>query len=152
MRHLVATVAGALALWIGLLVAAGPAAADEGQRHRWSGRLQQRFNLTDDQMTAIRDVFKRHAEEQRQLRQAMRIAQTDLRQLALGGGADDAVRAKTAEVQQLIGQSLALRVKMYQEIAPSLTPEQREKMAQVGFFGGPRRPHHRRPGPAGTGA
>ena len=151
MRHLVVTVAGALALCIGLLAAAGPAAAaDQAQRDRWSARLQQRFNLTDDQMTTIRDVFRRHAEERRQLWQALRLAQTDLRQLALNGGADDAVRAKAAEVQELLGQGIALRVKMLQEIAPSLTQEQREKMAQVGVFGGPGR-HHKRPAPAGTG-
>jgi Spy/CpxP family protein refolding chaperone len=152
MRHLVVTVAGALALCIGLIAAAGPAdaAPDQAQRDRWSARLQQRFNLTDDQMTAIRQAFQRHAEERRQLWQALRLAQTDLRQLALTGAAEDAVRAKAAEVQQLLGQGLALRVKMLQEIAPSLSPEQREKMAQMGFFGGHR--HHKRQAPAGTGA
>jgi Spy/CpxP family protein refolding chaperone len=151
MRRHLATIAGGLALCVGLLTAVGPAAGDEGQRGRWSGRLQQKFNLTDDQMTVIRDVFKRHAEERRQLGQALRLAQTDLRQLALTGGAHDAVRAKAAEVQQLLGQGIELRVKVLQEIAPSLTQEQREKMAQVGFSGGPRRPHHKRRAPAGTG-
>jgi Spy/CpxP family protein refolding chaperone len=149
MRHLVVTVAGALALCLGLLATAGPAAADSAHRGRWSAHLQRRLNLTDDQMTTIRQAFQRHAEERRQLGQALRIAQTDLRQLALTGGPEDAVRAKTAEVQQLLGQSVALRVKVLQEIAPSLTQEQREKMSQMGFPGGHR--HHKRRAPAGTG-
>lgn len=152
MRRLVASIAGALALCIGLVAAAGPAAAaDDAQRGRWSARLQQRFNLTDDQMTGIRAAFQRHAEERRQLGQALRLAQTDLRQLALNGGAADAVNAKTTEVQQLLGQGVALRVKVLQEIAPSLTQEQREKMAQSGFFGGRGRHHGKRRAPTGTG-
>jgi len=152
MRHVMVTLAGALALCIGLIAAGPVAAADPGQQGRYAAHLQRRFNLTDDQMTIIRDAFKRHADERRQLGQALGLARTDLRQLALNGGAPDAIGAKTAEIQQLLGQGIALRVKVLQEISPSLTPEQREKMAQSGFFGGHRRHHGKRPAQPGAGA
>jgi Spy/CpxP family protein refolding chaperone len=139
MRYLVVTLTGALVL--GLLAAVGPIAADEGRPAHGLGHLQRRLELTDDQMAVVREALRRQAEERRQLRQALRLAQVDLRQLALAGGAEDAVRAKTAEVQALLGRTIELRVKILQEIAPHLTPEQREKLAQSGFLGGRGRRH-----------
>jgi Spy/CpxP family protein refolding chaperone len=107
-------------------------------------RMKQRLGLSDDQATAIRAAFQRHRDEQKQAWKALRTAQTDLRQLALNGGDAGAIAAKTAEVQQLHGQTIAARVKMLQEIGPVLTPEQRAKFAQAPFHGGRGR-HGKRP-------
>ena len=107
-------------------------------------RMKQRLGLSDDQATAIRAAFERHRDEQKQAWQSLRTAQAELRQLALNGSD---VTAKTAEVQQLLNQTVALRVKVLQEIGPVLTPEQRAKFAQAQFHPGMR--HHRR-GPAAT--
>jgi Spy/CpxP family protein refolding chaperone len=103
-------------------------------------RLQQRLGLTNDQMTAIKAAYQKHRDEQKQAWQALRTAQTELRQLALNG---QDVTAKTAEVQQLLGQTVAARVKVLQEIGPVLTPEQRAQFAQLGAHHGMR--HHRKP-------
>jgi Spy/CpxP family protein refolding chaperone len=105
-------------------------------------RLQQKLGLTDDQVTAIRAAYQRHAEAQKQARQALHVAEADLRQLALDGGDAAALQAKTAEVQRLLGQTVELRVKVLQEIGPVLTPEQRAKFAQAQLRSGMR--HHRR--------
>ena len=52
--------------------------------------------------------------------------------------------AKAAEVQQLLGQTVTLRVKVLQEIGPILTPEQRVKFAQAQHRPGMGR-HHKAP-------
>jgi len=113
------------------------APAPTHQRGHGMGRLQQRLGLSDDQVTAIKTAYQKHREEQKQAWKALATAQADLRKLALDG-AD--TTAKAAEVQQLIGQTVALRVKVLQEIGPVLTPEQRAKFAEARAHRGMR--HH----------
>jgi Spy/CpxP family protein refolding chaperone len=134
---------------VGLLAGTGIALAQDTQgkpaqappqRAHGMARLQQRLGLTDDQAKAITAAYAKHREEQKQAWQALRVAQADLRQLALNGGD---TTAKTAEVQQLLGQTVAVRVKVLQEIGPVLTPEQRQKFADVRPDHGMR--HHRKP-------
>jgi Spy/CpxP family protein refolding chaperone len=132
---------------VGLLAGTGVALAQDTQekpappqRAHGMARLQQRLGLTDDQVKAITAAHAKHREEQKQAWQALRVAQTDLRQLALNGGD---TTAKSAEVQQLLGQTVAVRVKVLQEIGPILTPEQRQKFAEARPDHGMR--HHRRP-------
>lgn len=110
--------------------------------HRVHGmaRLQERLGLTDDQVNAIKAAYGKHRDEQKQSWKALRTAQAELRQLALNG-ADTS--AKTAEVQQLLGQTVTARVKVLQEIGPILTPEQRAKFAEMSAHRGMR--HHRKP-------
>ena len=110
--------------------------------HGSLARLQQKLGLTDDQVTAIRAASQRHADEQKQAWEALRLAQVELRQLALDGADAATLQAKTAEVQRLLGQTVELRVKVLQEIGPVLTPEQRAEFARAGFRSGRR--HHRR--------
>jgi len=131
---------------VGLLAGTGVALAQDTQgqaspAHRTHGadRLQQRLGLSDDQAKAVKAAYDKHREEQKQAYMALGAAQADLRKLALNG-ADTA--AKTAEVQQLLGQTVALRVKVLQEIGPILTPEQRAKFAELGAHRGMR--HHRK--------
>ena len=98
-------------------------------------RFQQALGLTDDQMTAIRQVHAQQAPKQKQLSQTMRQTQSELRQLALNGGDPAAIQAKQAEVAQLVNQAVAMRVESLQAMAPILTPEQRAKLAQMGEKG-----------------
>jgi Spy/CpxP family protein refolding chaperone len=127
---------------VGLLAGTGVALAQDTQgqaapmrRAHGMARLQQSLGLTDDQVKAITAAFDKHRDEQKQAWMAVGAAQADLRKLALSG-AD--TTAKTAEVQQLIGQTVALRVKVLQEIGPILTPEQRAKFAEVSMHRGMR--------------
>jgi Spy/CpxP family protein refolding chaperone len=110
------------------------------------GRMHKDLGLTDEQKAAVRGAFQKHRDEQRQVGQQLRTAQAELRQLALNGADAGAIQAKTNEVQQLTGQSLAVRVKVLQEIGPVLTPEQRTKFAQASFgHGGHGNRGHRKP-------
>ena len=132
---------------VALLAGTGAAYAQttQGQtpapRAHGMDRMQQRLGLTNDQVTAIQAAFARHRDEQKQAWKTLHTAQADLRQLALNGGD---TTAKAAEVQQLLGQTVALRVKVLQEIGPILTPEQRVKFAQAQHRPGMGR-HHKAP-------
>jgi Spy/CpxP family protein refolding chaperone len=131
----------ALAVALGstlLLTSAGPASAKG-----WLDRLQTKLELTDDQKTAIKEIYSRDTENQRQLFRALRQAQSDLRRLALSNADPTAVQQKTAEVEGLLAQGLQLRVRRLQEIAPLLTAEQRDRLAQLPAGPPMRRAPHR---------
>jgi Spy/CpxP family protein refolding chaperone len=120
---------------VGLLAGTGVALAKDtqgqaapGHREHGTARLQKHLGLSEDQAKAVKAAYAKHREEQKQAYQALAAAQADLGQLALNG-AD--TTAKAAEVQQLLGQTVALRVKILQEIGPVLTPEQRAKFAEA---------------------
>ena len=134
-----------IALSLLALVGGTAAAYAQGVQpaHRGHGmaRLQQRLALTDDQMTAIRGAYQKHRDEQKQAWQTLRTTQRELRTMALNGADANAVAAKTAEVQQLLGQTVATRVKVLQEIGPILTPEQRTKFADLQLHRGKHRQH-----------
>ena len=99
---------------------------------RMLNRLQQNLGLTNDQVTQIQAAFQQQRDARRQLWQSMRQAQTELRQLALNGGDANALAAKKAQIAQLQGQGLDLRIQTLQQIGPILTQEQRDKLAQLG--------------------
>lgn len=131
---------------VGLLAGTGVALAQDtqgqaapGPRAHGMARLQKRLGLTDDQVKAVKTAYDKHREEQKQAWMALGVAQADLRKLALDGGD---TTAKAAEVQQLLGQTVAVRVKVLQEIGPVLTPEQRAKFAEASAHRG-MRPHRK---------
>jgi Spy/CpxP family protein refolding chaperone len=136
-----------LGLALGLL---GPAAvlADQANpstdgKPRYHQKFQEKLGLTDDQMTRIREVWQRQRAAARPVFQALRQANRQLRELALNGATDDAIRAKLADIEGFQSQALQLRVNTLREISPLLTDEQRQKLAQLSPMGGHR--HHRRP-------
>jgi len=99
---------------------------------RMFSRLQQNLGLTDDQVTQIRAIFAQQRDAHRNQWQALRQAQTDLRQLALTGGDPTAIADKKAEVAQLLAQGVDLRLQTLQQIAPVLNADQRDKLAKMG--------------------
>lgn len=104
-------------------------------------RFQQALGLTDEQVAAIREVHDRHAPELKQLGQSLRQARIDLKQAALNGGD---IKGKAAAVTALLGQMTELRATTLQEIAPILSPEQRDAMVKMS----PRGHWHRGPRPS----
>ena len=104
--------------------------APQGQR-MLSG-LQKNLGLTDDQVNQVRTILQQQREARSQLGQSMRQTKTELRQLVLNGGDANAIAAKKAQVAQLMGQGLDLRIQALQQIGPILTQEQRDKLAQLG--------------------
>jgi Spy/CpxP family protein refolding chaperone len=112
---------------------------------RMFSRLQKNLGLTDAQVTQIRAIYGQQREAHKQLGQSLRQARTDLRQLALNAGDATAIAAKKAEVAQLMAQGLDLRVQTLQQIGPILTPEQRDKLAQMGSHAMWRGHRHHKP-------
>jgi len=103
-------------------------------------RLQSQLLLSDDQVRAIHEAHERHWEPRRQLAGALGAARRSLRELVWKGADEGAVKAKTAEVQQLLAQVVELRVKTLLEVSQILTPEQREKLLQLRPGGRPGAP------------
>jgi Spy/CpxP family protein refolding chaperone len=113
-----------------LLTATGAAWADAPNAGPGAhGRFQERLGLSDAQMAAIKEIHARHSEERKQLWQSLRQARTDLKLAALNGGD---VKAKSAVVAALLSQMTELRATTLAEIAPILTPEQRDALAKMG--------------------
>jgi Spy/CpxP family protein refolding chaperone len=112
---------------------AGPRTGPSGHH-----RFQERLGLTEQQMAAIKEVNARHSGERKQLGQSLRDARNELKLAALNGGD---VKGKAAVVTALVGQMTELQATTLQEIAPILTPEQREAMAKMSPRG-----HHRHRG------
>ena len=78
--------------------------------------------------------------EQTELQASLQQAQTELRHLALTSNDNQAIQAKQDEVQRLMAQSVQMRTSTLRQVAPILTPDQREKLAQLMERGG----HHGR--------
>jgi Spy/CpxP family protein refolding chaperone len=134
---LVATLITATALY----AADPPATTDRTQR--WETRLQQKLGLTDDQLTALRQIYaNRDVNAQREHFKALRTAQGELRRLALNGADDTTLAAKQTEVQNLLAQSMQARLEMLKQVGPILNPDQREAFAKM-MERGPRGHRHR---------
>ena len=133
---LVATLVTATALY-----AADPQTAPDRAK-RWESRLQHKLGLTEDQLQAFRQVYaSRDVEAQRQQHKAMRAAQAELRRLALNGADDTTLQAKQTEVQNLLTQSMQMRLQTLKQVGPILNPDQREAYAKMMERG--HRGHHR---------
>ena len=115
----------ALMLGSTLMTVASVGAADTttggvSPRTGMMAHFQEKLGLTDDQVKAIQEVQGRYAASRKQTWQALRQKQGELRQLALNGGDPAVIQAKSAEVAQLLSQSLTLRVQSLQEISPQV--------------------------------
>ncbi len=150
-RWLMPLVLGAVALApAAYAVAADPPAAPAPQQQQQAPQrphrdwLKDRLGLTDDQAQQVRTIRQQEMQNARQVHQSLRQARAELNQMVLNGADDATVQAKTAEVQQLMGQELALRVDTLKKITPILTPEQRQKLAQIATQGPRHHRHHPR--------
>lgn len=111
---------------------------------RWQHRLQRALALTDEQASQIAQVFQRNLQTARPHYQAIRAARAELRRLVLTEADQASIQAKEAELQQLLAQTVQMRVQTLKEITPILTPEQREKFARLMERGGRGGGHHHR--------
>src|SRR5262245_37890557 len=118
--------AGMLAVPLVLAFTLAPAGAFP--RHAGVARLKADLGLSDEQVQAIRQL---HAGQREQRHASLRQARQSLRELILANGSESDIQARTAEVQQLLGQTVQLRVQTLQGVAQILTAEQREKLAQL---------------------
>jgi Spy/CpxP family protein refolding chaperone len=126
----------AVTMFLAATLAAGTVAyaaeAPQGTAPRsWETRLQQKLDLRDDQVQAIRQIREREAPGWKQHRVALGQAQSELRKLILTEADQASIDAKHAQVQQLMAEGLAKRINTLKEITPLLTPEQREKFTAM---------------------
>jgi Spy/CpxP family protein refolding chaperone len=132
-----------VATLLAIVLAAVPVLADQagpkGGRQAFSQKFQQEIGLTDAQMQTIRDIRARQRDAARQIGQSLGQAERALRQIALTGAAEPVIHAKMTEISQLQQQALQLRVDALKEIAPQLTDEQKQKLAQWSPWRGHRR-------------
>ena len=119
-----------------------------GGRH--SGWMQKKLGLSDDQAKQVRDVMAQQGDAHRKNGEALRQTNAELRRLVLNGADEATVRAKQTDVANLMAESLRLRVEGLKQISPILTPEQRQKFAEmsIGDHHG-RRGHRGAPKPQG---
>lgn len=93
--------------------------------------LREQLGLTDDQVTAIKEIRARNWQSMRETVRALREARRALRELVLADADEATFTAKAAEVRELSGQVLEARARTLQEVARLLTPEQREKLREL---------------------
>ena len=103
--------------------------------------LREELGLTDDQVKSIREIRARHWQSMRETVRALREARRALWDMVLADAAEATFSAKAAEVRELAGQVLEARARTLQEVARTLTPEQREKLRELR----PLRPHRSAP-------
>jgi uncharacterized membrane protein len=117
---LVATLVTATAIY------AADAQTGSDRARRWESRLQQKLGLTEDQVVALRQVYAgRDVNAHRQHFRALHAAQ-----------------AEQGEVQNLLAQSMQMRLETLKQVGPILNPDQREAFAKM-MERGHRGHHHR---------
>ena len=90
-----------------------------------------------ERMPRFAAAMKQHA-------QTVRQAQAELRRLVLGEADEGAIQSKLAELQRLLADGAQMRVDRLKELTPILSPEQRQRLAEL--MSQPRR-FHRGPRP-----
>jgi Spy/CpxP family protein refolding chaperone len=121
--------------------------AAPGGRH--AGWMQKKLGLSDDQAKQVRDVMAQQGDAHRKNGEALRQTNAELRRLVLNGADEAAVRAKQTDVANLMAESVRLRVEGLKQISPILTPEQRQKFAEMSMGDHHGRRGHRGPRPQG---
>ena len=112
-----------------------------GEPHGRRDFLQRKLGLTDDQAKQVRQIHEMQADAHRKNMQALHAAQRELRLAVLNGADEATVRARQTDVTNLMAETVRLRVESLKQISPILTPEQRQKLADMapGRGHGPRR-------------
>jgi len=126
------TLAAALNLggWTATPSLAADDAAPASPRGRIAHRLAEKLNLTDDQKAQIKSVLRGEKDTLLPLLGRLHDARKALRAAIHAGDANEtSVRAAAAKVAAVEGDLAVERMKIYGKIAPILTDEQRQKIA-----------------------
>lgn len=103
-----------------------------GGQARMMGRMQERLELTDEQVKKIKDVLTEARKKRIALRADARIAGIDLRQMVSGETVDKAeVGAKVDAIAKVRGDLLRARADAVLAVREVLTPEQIAKAENV---------------------
>jgi Spy/CpxP family protein refolding chaperone len=121
---------GMLTIPMVLGLALAPADAAYARRAALA-RLQADLGLSDEQVQAIRQLHTEQRAQRIQLHTSLREARQSLRAAIFSNGDERDIEARTATVQQLLDQTVQLRVQTLRGVSQILSPEQREKLSQL---------------------
>ncbi len=121
----------AVALALGTVAIAGSTTlAAPGRRLE---RLSDELNLTSEQQTQIQAIFERAKAESADERETLRAARTELKSLMAADASDAQLRQQHDLIQELRSDLGDLRFETLLEIRQELTPEQRDRLAELRF-------------------
>lgn len=128
-----AAVAGAMIATAGLILAQGAGGQARSGRPAPGGKaLQEQLQLTDQQVTQLRDLRKQQFESTAAQRQQLRTAATSLRDMMQSANPDAAAVGKqTLEVKQLREQVRSAQQEYAKKALALLTPQQAEKLKDL---------------------
>ncbi|MFN2386587.1 MAG: Spy/CpxP family protein refolding chaperone [Thermoanaerobaculia bacterium] len=96
------------------------------------GGMARHLDLTEDQKTRIRGIYESRSVQIQEQREARRNARRALTEAMHAAQRDEAViRARAAELGRVTGEGAVLFSRIRAEIAPLLTDEQRQKLADM---------------------
>jgi len=126
----------AAALCAGGLIMSQTQAAEAGTSSQPFGgqllkRIKENMALTDTQISQIKNVLKPEKDNLASLAKQLHEARSGMRQAIRASDATEAsVRAAAAKVAAAQSDMAVERMKLYSQISPILTAEQKEKLAQ----------------------
>lgn len=109
------------------MILAGPGGEHGPRGEGWLERL----NLTPDQKQRIQSIRQRYKDPLKQRRAALRQARQELRSLMAGNASQNQIQDKFRQVQSLQQQLAEVQFNSMSEIREILTPEQRQRLAQI---------------------
>lgn len=117
-----------------------------GRRHGGEGikKLTEKLDLTDEQSTQIEAIHEKYSQQNQQSRQELQQAREKMRSLLTSNATPNQLRQQHQEMQDLRQQLGNSRFESMLEVREILTPEQRQKMAEMMAQHRGRRGHHRR--------
>ncbi len=124
-RHLLCATAVAFALFLPF---AESALAKPGSR---MDRMFDQLNLSTEQQQEINSIREQRKASSEGLRQQLRTAMEEMRSLQASNASESELRQHHQKIQQLHQQMGNQRFETALEIREILTPEQREKLAQL---------------------
>lgn len=103
-----------------------------GGHHRGGGMMLRGIDLTDDQKNQVKQIMEASRAKVQPLRESLRANRQKLRELTENGKFDEGqVQALAAEQGRISAQLLVEKERSKAQIFQILTPEQREKAAQM---------------------
>lgn len=124
-----------------ILAASSPVPAQPKTGERRIERLRAELNLTPEQETQIRAIYEEAKTESADERQELQAAYTAMKSALAGDASDAQLRQQHETIQDLRGELGDLAFETLLEVRQELTPEQRERFAELRAEGrGRRRP------------
>ncbi len=100
------------------------------KRGRKGQQWMQELNLSSEQQQSIQAIKEKYKGQMQGDREKMRQLKTEMQQFMVNGSKDD-IRTTHQQIQEYRQKKANARLEMMLEVRDVLTPEQREKMAEL---------------------